>query len=192
MASVLHKFVSNTKILPSQVNENFEFLQKDITDVSESVVSKLSSTKENILSDVQTVKESLESGKAENDLNNVESSILTNALMPDYSQPTTRILATEYIAETDLFLTCTDIIAHDDYYYKLFLDYKDVKTEFHWGGYSDEPDKQRDFIAINIPKNTKFKITGFNRNNKESNVPEGTIKTFPFIGITKDNSEVSE
>lgn len=60
MANVLHKFVSNTKISPSQVNENFEFLKEDITTVSESINPKVTSIKETILSDVQTVKESLE------------------------------------------------------------------------------------------------------------------------------------
>lgn len=59
MASVLHKFEELTKILPSQINENFEFLQEDITTLSESVDSKLSSTKESILGDIEVVKSSL-------------------------------------------------------------------------------------------------------------------------------------
>lgn len=74
MASVLNKFEEKTKILASKVNENFEMLQSDIRTLDEATDSKLSSTKENILSDIETVKESLENGKADIDLKNVEAS----------------------------------------------------------------------------------------------------------------------
>lgn len=177
MASVLNKFEEKTKILASKVNENFEFLQNDIGVLGESIDSKLSSTKESILSDIQTVKESLENGKAENDLSNVEGSILTNALMPDYSKPTERIITTEYIADTDLYLTITDIDAHNDAYYILDLTYKEKNIQFCAGGYSTENDTQRDFIGLNIPKGTSFKITKGGKS-----AIHGIIRTFPFIG----------
>lgn len=60
MASVLNKFEEKTKILASKVNENFEFLQKDIATVNESIAPMVTNIKETILADVQTVKESLE------------------------------------------------------------------------------------------------------------------------------------
>jgi hypothetical protein len=182
MVNGLFIFEQGTPAKPSEVNKNFEFILdafKELkTTVENEITNGATTLKTDLLKDIQAVSDS----RADLNLSNLNKGVLTSALMPDYSQPTARTLATEYIAETDLFLTCTDISSHDDYYYKLFLDYKDVKTEFSWGGYSDEPDNQRDFIAINIPKNTKFKITGYNRNNKESTVPKGTITTFPFIG----------
>lgn len=89
MASVLNKFEEKTKILASKVNQNFEMLQSDISTLDEEIDFKLNSTKESILSDVETVKSSLESGKADINLTNIEASQnfidnVFNWLAPDF------------------------------------------------------------------------------------------------------------
>ena len=92
MASVLNKFEEKTKILASKVNQNFEMLQSDIRTLDEEIDSKLSSTKENILSDVQKVKETLEEGKANSDLSNIDNldKIGTTKIL-DYVLPNTNV-----------------------------------------------------------------------------------------------------
>ena len=175
--NVLHKFEQNTKAESSKVNDNFTWVQQDLANVETALEQMISdsatNSKESLRAEIEVVKD----GSAEIDLSNVESSILTNALMPDYSKPTERIIATEYIADTDLYLTITDIDAHNDAYYILDLTYKEKNIQFCAGGYSTENDTQRDFIGLNIPKGTSFKITKGGKSDIH-----GIIRTFPFIG----------
>lgn len=80
MAGILHEFVQNTKILASQVNENFDVVQGDIEELGNGLNTKFSSeitkAKEELIDDINTKTTTL----ANKDLSNVpnEKSILTN------------------------------------------------------------------------------------------------------------------
>lgn len=80
MAGILHEFVQNTKILASQVNENFDIVQGDIEELGNGLNTKFSSeitkSKEELIDDINTKASTL----ANKDLSNVpnEKSILIN------------------------------------------------------------------------------------------------------------------
>lgn len=132
MASVLNKFEEKTKILASKVNQNFERLQSDIGTLDEEINSKLSNTKENILSDMQTVKESLENGKADITLGNIEPAqsfkdMVFGLTMPDYSKYEERTRETLYRAMEDGWILI--IISRSD---------KEVSSRLYVGKTEDE------------------------------------------------------
>lgn len=67
MAGILHEFVQNTKILASQVNENFDVVQGDIEELGNGLNTKFSSeitkAKEDLSSDIEVVQKSLSSSQ---------------------------------------------------------------------------------------------------------------------------------
>jgi hypothetical protein len=107
MAHDLNIFVEKTKILASKVNENFENLQANITEVGNLVNDelglKIDKVKEDLLVDINAVKEE----KANKDLSNVESDVVSNFVnysFPKWEARISRIANTEYQAETAGFV----------------------------------------------------------------------------------------
>lgn len=107
MANDLNIFVEKTKILASKVNENFENLQSNITEVGNLVNNelglKIDKVKEDLLVDINSVKEE----KANKDLSNVESDVIstwTNYVFPKWESKINRSANTEYQAETSGFV----------------------------------------------------------------------------------------
>lgn len=88
MAGILHEFVQNTKILASQVNENFDVVQGDIEELGNGLNTKFSSeitkAKEELIEDINTKAAT----KADKDLGNVSESGINKVMQtfaPNYT-----------------------------------------------------------------------------------------------------------
>lgn len=90
MAGILNEFVQNTKILASQVNENFAIVQNDMEELgnglSANLENKITNAKADLLSDIETISNE----KASKDLSDVTpaNSFIEGVLeyvSPDYS-----------------------------------------------------------------------------------------------------------
>lgn len=80
MAGILHEFVQNTKILASQVNENFATVQNDMTElgsgINANLTNEITKAKSDLLTDIQNVSNS----KASLDLANINANGKANTL----------------------------------------------------------------------------------------------------------------
>lgn len=87
MAGILHEFVQNTKILASQVNENFATVQSDMTELGSglntALTNAITAAKNDLLEDI----ESVSSNKASKDLSDAEPSAEFKANILDYVAP---------------------------------------------------------------------------------------------------------
>jgi hypothetical protein len=87
MAGILNEFVQNTKILASQVNENFATVQNDMEELGNGlnviINNELTKTKADLLEDIETVS----NNKASKDLSDAEPSAEFKANILDYVAP---------------------------------------------------------------------------------------------------------
>jgi len=113
MADVLHTFSPNTKILSSEVNDNFETIQDELSSLStnlETYVAQQNTTlKEELTQDLETVSTNLTNSKANIALDNVSPcsgfiQASTHWAMPNYSSMIGQASGVTYTASSDGFV----------------------------------------------------------------------------------------
>ena len=101
MAGILNEFVQNTKILASQVNENFAIVQNDMEELGNGlntiIANEITKAKSDLLTDIQNVS----NGKADLSLSNINETakeMISTLGKPNYAAGVSKAWNTQYTA----------------------------------------------------------------------------------------------
>jgi hypothetical protein len=158
VAGILHEFVQNTKILASQVNENFATVQNDMTElgsgINANLTNEITKAKSDLLTDIQNVS----NNKASLDLANINSNGKANVI--DWMAPNRGAgysIASGWTAPKAGWINARHNQSHDNQYFTLWVD---GVAAFETGGGGSYSAGDTDNIELFVNKGSKVTFDG--------------------------------
>lgn len=160
MAGILHEFVQNTKILASQVNENFATVQNDMTElgsgINANLTNEITKAKSDLLTDIQNVS----NNKASLDLANINANGKANIGKlgkPNYAAGVSKAWNTQYTAEQNGWIraACTCGTQGRNHWWYLTIG----SVQFKFYNSQGDWDIDGDSILLPVAKGQTYKAT---------------------------------
>jgi hypothetical protein len=174
VAGILHEFVQNTKILASQVNENFATVQNDMTElgsgINANLTNEITKAKSDLLTDIQNVSNS----KASLDLANINANGKANVIdwmAPNYGAGYS--VSPDWTATKAGWIYCT-IYSDASSTTEVQIDGKSVSLNYQWAG-DGRAGGLRIGDTVFIRKGKKFTV-------KTTGNPSYSFVFYPCVG----------